>query len=514
LEGLHEARVRRIVLEEIPGADVILSQDVGQLGLLERENATILNTSILKHARKTIRGFKQAITWLGLSCPLFLTQNDGTIIDADVAETTPIKTFNSGPTNSMSGAAYLAGLDTASSDLPNAQVIVADVGGTTCDVCALLPSGFPRQAGTWVEIGGVRCAFAMPEVQSIALGGGTRVEERDGQIHIGPESVGHRLLQDGLVFGNSTLTTTGIVVASNKADIGDSSRVSHVPARVVEQARLKIKHMLEAAIDSMKLTADDCICVMAGGGSIVQMDELKGVGRIIRPQFHDCAKAVGAAIARVSGQIDIVKTLEGLDEDKVVEGVCDEARKRAIDAGADPDKVKITEIENLPLQYVSTRAFRIVVKAAGPLARKALLKGAVSVSRETDNTDIADLITSQHAKSEPKAAKDLFDFIVSPSAYVSVADYRPEVDGNGVWWISEIDCEFLAMGSSILACGGGGPGYLCYMAGRDAIRRGKRMSVVDIDTLSEDGWILGNISYGAPTVTLERTPSGTEGMCF
>lgn len=78
-----------------------------------------------------------AIRTLGLSCPLFLTQNDGTIIDADAAEKSPIKTFSSGPTNSMSGAAYLAGLDTEEKKIRNAQVIVADIGGTTTDVCAL-----------------------------------------------------------------------------------------------------------------------------------------------------------------------------------------------------------------------------------------------------------------------------------------------------------------------------------------------------------------------------------------
>lgn len=227
ISGKQEARVKQIVLEEIPGADVVLSREsksavrrshaivtltpftVGQLGYLERENATILNTSILKFASKMIRGFKLAMRSLGLSCPLFLTQNDGTIIDADAAEKCPIKTFSSGPTNSMTGAAYLAGLDTKEKRIQNAQVVVADVGGTTTDVCALLPSGFPRQAGTWVEIGGVRSAFPMPEVLSIALGGGTKVEEHDGKVTVGPESVGHRLLTEGLVFGGSTLTTTG-----------------------------------------------------------------------------------------------------------------------------------------------------------------------------------------------------------------------------------------------------------------------------------------------------------------
>lgn len=80
-------------------------------------------------------------------------------------------------------------------------------------------------------------------------------------------------------------------------------------------------------------------------------------------RFHDCANAVGAAIAKISGQIDVVKVLEGLDEDKVVEEVCSEATKSAIASGADPDSVSIVAIENMPLQYVQMRASRIVVRA-------------------------------------------------------------------------------------------------------------------------------------------------------
>jgi N-methylhydantoinase A/oxoprolinase/acetone carboxylase beta subunit len=37
----------------------------------------------------------------------------------------------------MTGAAYLAGLDTVDGRLSDTQIIVADIGGTTTDVCAL-----------------------------------------------------------------------------------------------------------------------------------------------------------------------------------------------------------------------------------------------------------------------------------------------------------------------------------------------------------------------------------------
>lgn len=91
--------------------------------------------------------------------------------------------------------------------------------------------------------------------------------------------------------------------------------------------------------------------------------------RLLTPhaRFHDCANAVGAAIARISGQIDVVKVLEGQDEDKVVEEVCEEAKRIAIDSGADPESVTIVTIENMPLQYVQMRASRIVVRAVSRL---------------------------------------------------------------------------------------------------------------------------------------------------
>lgn len=92
--------------------------------------------------------------------------------------------------------------------------------------------------------------------------------------------------------------------------------------------------------------------------------------------------------------------------------------------------------------------------------------------------------------------KDPLEFTSSPSAFIDIRNYRPEVDANGVWWVSEIDCEFLATGCSVLACGGGGPGYMCYLAARAAIKAGHRLPVVDVETLPDDGAVLGSISYG------------------
>lgn len=148
-----------------------------------------------------------------------------------------------------------------------------------------LPSGFARQAGAWVEVGGVRCAFPMPEVLSLALGGGTKVLEQDEDaVKVGPESVGHRLTSDALVFGGKTLTTTDVVVAEGAAEIGDASLVEHLKGSdLLKNARKEITRMLGVGVDSMKLSNEDAVLVLVGGGSVVQMDELKGVAKIIRP---------------------------------------------------------------------------------------------------------------------------------------------------------------------------------------------------------------------------------------
>lgn len=230
------------------------SAAVGQVGLLERENASILNASILSFAQRTIRGFQKAIHALNLTCPLFLTQNDGTLTTAASAARLPIRTFASGPTNSMRGAAFLSGLDDHKASESRKSTIVVDVGGTTTDVGVLLPSGFPRQAASFIEVGGVRTNFTMADVQSIGLGGGSIVRlsqsaQGASRVSVGPDSVGHNLTRDAKVFGGNVLTATDLVVASGRAELGEKEKVSDVAVETVTLGMQRIRRLLEGIID-------------------------------------------------------------------------------------------------------------------------------------------------------------------------------------------------------------------------------------------------------------------------
>lgn len=215
------------MLETVPNLKVICSHDIGPIGFLERDDATILNASILRTGHRVKKSFQRDMKRLNLSCPLYLSQNDGTLIDIEAAADFPIKTFSSGPTNSMTvaGIGQSHGASNSvhgttngmpskdngtitnadSSSCEQVQILVVDIGGSTTDVCALLPSGFPRQAPGFVEIAGVRTAFSMPEVLSIGLGGGSIVTVDDESVSVGPASVGHFIKKKrAKVFGGST----------------------------------------------------------------------------------------------------------------------------------------------------------------------------------------------------------------------------------------------------------------------------------------------------------------------
>jgi N-methylhydantoinase A/oxoprolinase/acetone carboxylase beta subunit len=350
-----EQAAAAIIEAEAPGTSVTISSEIGRIGLLERENAAILNACLRRLARQTVAAFRRSIGDLGITAPLYLTQNDGTLMSAEFAEQYPVLTFASGPTNSMRGAAFLSGLK---------EAMVVDVGGTTSDVGALT-HGFPREASVAVDIGGVRTNFRMPDVYSFGLGGGSLVKE--DPLQIGPQSVGYRLTEEALVFGGSTLTTTDVAVAAGVADIGDATRVQHLDADVIRASMERIQAMTEAAVDRMKTSAEPIPVIVVGGGSILIAKPVAGASEMVKPEHFEAANAVGAAIGQISGEVDRVYALEGRSRNDALDDAKAEASQKAIAAGADPATVQIVDVEDVPLTYLPGNATRIRVKAVGDL---------------------------------------------------------------------------------------------------------------------------------------------------
>jgi N-methylhydantoinase A/oxoprolinase/acetone carboxylase beta subunit len=352
-----ETRAAEIIAAELPGVAISLSHEIGRIGLLERENATIINAALRELAAHIVDGLAASVSGAGITAPLYLSQNDGTLMDVDFARRYPVATFASGPTNSMRGAAVLSGLDTCA---------VVDVGGTTTDV-GVLGNGFPREATTDVSVAGIRTNFRMPDVLSIGIGGGSRVRSAASGVTVGPESVGYELTTKALVFGGDTLTATDIAVAAGRAEIGDPGRVADLDPALVRAVLDRIASDVAEAVDQMRTSAEPLPVVAVGGGSILLPDRLPGAGEVHRPGHYAVANAIGAAIAQIGGEVDRVYAIEPGRRDQVIDEAKQEAVDRAIAAGASPSSVRIVDFDEVPIPYLPGNATRIRAKAVGDL---------------------------------------------------------------------------------------------------------------------------------------------------
>jgi N-methylhydantoinase A/oxoprolinase/acetone carboxylase beta subunit len=361
-----EERALQIIAREAPDLAVTLSSRIGRIGLLERENAAIMNASLAALAGKVVTAFQDALTSLGIAAPLFVSQNDGTLMSLERVAKYPVLTFASGPTNSIRGAAYLSGLSDA---------LVADIGGTTTDI-GMLTAGFPRETSVNANIGGVRTNFRMPDILSIGLGGGSLVRLEGAKPTIGPQSVGFRLPELARVFGGNTLTVSDIAVAAGYASMGDRGRVADLDSAVVRLAVEEIHRLFADGIDRMKTSAQAVPLVLVGGGAVLIQHDIPGVSRVIVPPGASVANAVGASIAQTSGEVDRVFSYEKSGRDSAIAAAITEAKGAAVEAGATSSSLSVVEVEELPLAYVPGQAVRLRVKVSGDLDLQRLSKGA------------------------------------------------------------------------------------------------------------------------------------------
>jgi N-methylhydantoinase A/oxoprolinase/acetone carboxylase beta subunit len=351
-----EVEAARIVGEVLgPDVAISLSHEIGRIGLLERENATIINAALRELASEIVDGLTAAVRTHGIDAPIFLSQNDGTLMDEDYVRRYPVATFASGPTNSMRGAAATSGLATCA---------VVDIGGTTADI-GLLINGFPRETANEVKVAGIRTNFRMPDVLSIGIGGGSIVNPDTAEV--GPESVGYRLTSEALVFGGSTLTATDIAVAAGRAEVGDAAKVAHLDPALVTRVLDRIAERIAEAVDRMRTSPEPIPVVAVGGGSILLDHELPIFGAVRRPENYAVANAIGASIAQVGGEIDKVYAIEPGRRDEAIAEVRAEAVDKAIAAGAAPQSVTIVDFDEVPIPYLPGNATRIRVKAVGDL---------------------------------------------------------------------------------------------------------------------------------------------------
>jgi DUF917 family protein/N-methylhydantoinase A/oxoprolinase/acetone carboxylase beta subunit len=513
LNAAHEEKVGRILQERMEEqlakssnkrkARVTLSHRISSLGFLARENASILNATLRPLAEATIKGFLRATEGIfeKSACPLFLTQNDGSVLQAAEAMDLPIRTFNSGPTNSIRGGAFLwnaAGKEAERTQTSDALVVI-DIGGTTSDSGLLLPNGLPRMSSVMSYVGGVRTNFALPAVESIGLGGGSVVREGLSPT-VGPDSVGHELLTKGRLFGGSTLTATDIMSARSKGhlEVGDPTLLADIPQQVIDAAEATMRRIIEGLVDRTKIQRGEVDVLIVGGGAMIINPEkpLAGVRNVRKVKGGEVANAVGAAISQVAGLADKVIDTSHITIKEAKEQVIRLAVDSAIKNGAKPATIEVVEITVLPVQYVDAKA-RIVVRAMGDLDT-VVSRQCLSPATSKDSTEEPDL--------EPNNFKsaDAYSEATQEAVHEDLSLYRPEVVNNE-WILSVTDLYLISIGCKILGCGGGGESYYEYLKSKTILETSPGcLRVIDPRSLADEATVGWTGDMGSPEVSLER----------
>lgn len=353
-----ELTVAQQLREAISGVKITCSHSIGRLGLLERENAALLNAALLRFSDTVVSAFGDALRQRGFKCRFFVSQNDGTLMDAEFVRQFPALTFSSGPTNSLRGACKLTGLDNA---------IVVDIGGTTSDI-GILQDGFPRESNIVIEVGGVRTNFRMPDILALGLGGGSLV--RDEGRSIGPQSVGHKLVTEGIAFGGSTLTATDLLVAAGKLDLGPKYQPVQLSPQLIQNGLATIQETLNQGIEKMLPSSDPLPVVLVGGGAVLVSEEFTAASQMYCPEHSGVANAIGAAIAQIGGETERMVSYQEIPREEAIRQVSQQARETAIAAGADAATIRIADIEETTISYMAEGSTRLRVKAVGDIARQ------------------------------------------------------------------------------------------------------------------------------------------------
>jgi N-methylhydantoinase A/oxoprolinase/acetone carboxylase beta subunit len=347
----HQEIEAKKIAQELLGSNfsVTISSDIGGMGFVERENAAILNAALKKLMGTAFQNMELMKQELGITAPLFVTQNDGSMIDLSQAMEKPLLTISSGPTNSFIGAVKLMGLN---------EAIIVDIGGTSVDIGVVL-SGYPRRSLGQASVGGIPLNFRMPDVMSLPIGGGSVVKKKDNVFTFGPDSLGSKLFEQGCLFGGQTLTLTDAACKAGLFSIPafDSQRVplSHKEAEIIME---DVISKIQAAIHVMRGSRKDLPILAVGGGAYF----LQGLADAI-PKESGVANAYGASLAEISYTVDTVVSLQNREQS--LANLSEEALKGAKAKGAGETSLRIVDVQVIPYHYIPNKLGRVVITASG-----------------------------------------------------------------------------------------------------------------------------------------------------
>ena len=168
----HELAAAAVLERELGGrVRIVLSHEIGGNGLLERENATVLQAVMTPPAGRDADRLQDVLVAHGLGhAEVFFARNDGTIMAVDYAATHPLALYGGAAAATVRGAALLAGEQDALVALTRADGTAPAIGAVT--------AGLPRLTSGHTTIAGVPTSLRMVAQVPVRQHEGTNCDSR------------------------------------------------------------------------------------------------------------------------------------------------------------------------------------------------------------------------------------------------------------------------------------------------------------------------------------------------
>ncbi len=184
MNAAHEQRLRELVAEVVPDAQVYLScETLPQIREYPRLTTTVVNAYVAPVVNRYIHKLEEALKSRRITKPLYIMQSNGGSLTGGALRSIPVRMIESGPAAGVLGAAHIGRMTN------QLRVISFDMGGTTAKA-GIVQDGEPRivprfQAGEWL--------ISTPSLDLVEIGaGGGSIAwiDKSGLLKVGPQSAG------------------------------------------------------------------------------------------------------------------------------------------------------------------------------------------------------------------------------------------------------------------------------------------------------------------------------------
>jgi len=363
----HEQAAAALLRKLLPGVHVLCSVDVlPEMREWERTSATVLSAYVLPGIDSYLRGVEHEISADRTRGRLLIMQNNGGCNSVADVLRQPVNVLASGP--AAAPAAALAAAAAADADL-----VVADMGGTSFDVCVIRRGQATISRDVRVE--GQPIGVPAVDVHSVGAGGGSIAWVDDGgALRVGPQSAGSQPGPAAYGAGGDRPTVTDANVVLGYLDparfLGgrrrlDAARAHEALARDVG-ARLGIDSVRAAAgvielVDANMARAIRRVSIergvdprrftlLAGGGACglhaARLARALGMAKVLVPRQASTLCAFGMTVTDVRHDFARSSFVRSDRADPAAVGALleelkDAARNRLADEGFTPEQIRL-----------------------------------------------------------------------------------------------------------------------------------------------------------------------------